>query len=336
MPTAEERLQRGLYWLFFERDVLRGGRRLGPLRRWHLGRLARLLERKEAGGLEAVPEVEGCGDREVYEEYVLPRRPVVLRKAALHWPAVGKWSFPYFREVYGEEEIAIGTDKVERSRETTSYRIGFETLSFREFADRVDAGEALYLKFTPILERFPELREDLDLAQLSRWRQRSLEEPGTGQEFYMGGAGSRTDLHAELSDIFHVCVTGRKRWRFFAPENFLYLYPIPARTSFVGSEVDAFRPDETVHPWARCARGFEAVLEEGDVLYLPPFTWHAVENPEPAISVNDLSHRHARSLRALPLPYLNSRLLVDRRRGTAQQFLDSYASMRLPSLHGPA
>jgi hypothetical protein len=261
---------------------------------------------------------------------------VVLRGAARDWPALRRWSFEHFAEAYGKEEVFIGSERIERTREATSYAIGFEGMSFREFAARVGAGEGLYLRFTPILERFPELKADLDLAQLSRWSGGSLERQEIGHEFYMGGAGSRTHLHAELSDIFHVCVRGRKRWILFPPGNFLHLYPIPARTSFVGSEVDVFEPDADVHPWFRGARGYEALLEEGDVLYVPTWFWHAVENPEAAISVNYLWHEHARCLRAMPLPYLNSRLLVDRRKGTAQQFLESYHAMALPSLHGPA
>jgi Cupin-like domain len=111
------------------------------------------------------------------------------------------------------------------------------------------------------------------------------------------------------------------------------LYPVPAKTSFVASEVDALRARFETHPLARNAAGFEVVLEPGDVLYLPPYTWHAVENLEPSISVNHLWHTHLRSARALPLAYFNCRVLMDQHMGTAEQFLTYFANRSLPNLH---
>ena len=106
------------------------------------------------------------------------------------------------------------------------------------------------------------------------------------------------------------------------PKEWPLLYPIPARTSFVASEVNVLDPDFEPHPLARYARGWEAVIEPGDILYLPAYTWHAVENPEPAISVNLLWHDNARSMRALPLAFFNWRFMQDDSKGTADQFLE--------------
>ena len=313
--------------------MLRGSRKVSGLRKRHLEHYADLLARRPEGGLKSVPVVSGVGPEEIVREWVNKRRPVVIKGAAEHWPAVQKWDFNFFDKRYGSEMIGIGTEHIERTAEGTSFAIDVEGLSIHEFTQRIGAGEALYLKFTPILARFPELFEDLDYEQLGSWSGGEIKQETSDNEFYMGGANTRTHLHTELSDIFHVCIQGRKRWVFYPPEEWPLLYPVPARTSFVASEVNVLDQDFDTHPLARFANGWEAEIEPGDVLYLPAYTWHAVENLEPSISVNLLWYRAMRSLRALPLAFFNWRMLQDDSKGTADQFLEYFGGTKLPSLH---
>lgn len=329
-----ETIHRALYDFYFERDVLRGSRKISPLRRWHLEQYADIVARRPEGGLAPVPVVSGLGPEEIVNDWVRKRRPVVLKDAAAHWPAVEKWGFEFFDKHYGQEMVGIGKEQVDRSEDGTSFEIDVEGLSFSEFVRRVGAGEDLYLKFNPILERFPELYEDLDYDQLGSWSGGRIKPEASDNEFFMGGAKTRTHLHTELSDIFHVCIRGQKRWIMYPPEEWPLLYPIPARTSFVASEINAIDQEFDPHPLARYARGWDVMLEPGDVLYVPCYTWHAVENLVPTISVNLLWHRKLRSFRALPVAFFNWRALQKNDKGTADQFLEYFKGTRLPSLHG--
>ena len=329
-----EAIHRALYGMYFELDVLRGRRVVSDLRRRHLDAYAKILARRPVGGLTPVPVVSGLKPEEVYRDWVLEQRPVVIKQGAAHWKAVEKWDFGYFDKHYGTEMVGIGRERIDRQPDGTSFEIETEGLNLSQFVRRVGAGEDIYLKFNPILERFPELYDDLDYEQLAAWTGNGIVEGATANEFYMGGAKTRTDLHTELSDIFHVCIAGRKRWVLYPAAEWPLLYPVPARTSFVASEANAIDLEFDTHPMARYARGWEAEIEPGDVLYLPCYTWHAVENPTPVISVNLLWHRHMRSMRALPLAYFNWRFLQDDEKGTAEQFLDYFRGTRLPSLHG--
>jgi hypothetical protein len=332
MPWLDA-LHRLVYDAYFERDVLLGQRRIGALRRAHLAGLARALESRPPGGLAPLPQLD-APDAAAVSRAVLKNEAFVLRGGARDWPAVRKWSFAFFAERYGDERVFLGDEKIERKPSGTRYSLSVREASIAQLAAEVSSGAPVYLKFMPFLERFPELQADLRYDALDALREGSHSRASTGHEFYMGGAGSRTDLHTELSDIFHVCLTGKKRWVLYPPDNWLFLYPVPTKTTFVASEVDFLSPDYTLHPFYRYARGYEVVLDAGDILYLPSYTWHAVQNVEPSISVNHLWHSHLRCLRALPLPYLNCRLLVDQRLGTAEQFLQSFTDSSLPSLHG--
>jgi hypothetical protein len=329
-----ESIHRALYNIYFERDLVRGERKLTRLRSLLFEHYTDLVSRRPEGRLAPVPVVSGIGAEEIVRDWVKKQRPVLLKDAAAHWPAISKWGFDFFEKNYGDEMIAIGKERIERADDGTSFDIDVEGLSIRDFVRRVGAGEDVYLKFNPILERFPSLYEDLDYEQLGQWSGGQIRPEASDNEFYMGGANTRTHLHTELSDIFHVCIKGRKRWVMYPPKEWSLLYPIPARTSFVASEVNVLDPDFETHPLARYARGWEAVIEPGDILYLPAYTWHAVENPEPAISVNLLWHDNVRSMRALPLAFFNWRFMQDDSKGTADQFLEYFRGAKLPSLHG--
>jgi hypothetical protein len=227
----------------------------------------------------------------------------------------------------------IGRERFSRERAGTSYNIELLPYTMREFVDELATGASVYLKFLPVLQTHPELLEHLDRAAMSRWIGPRADRCALDNEFYMGGAGTVTNLHAERSEIFHACFRGKKRWRLYPPSETPLLYPIPARTLFVASEVDFVNPDFTVHPWFRHASGLEAVLEPGDVLYVPSYYWHGVENLAPTISANQLFYDPRRAARMLPQHWLNGVLLTGGGRGTIASFIEMFNNRILPGLH---
>lgn len=81
---------------------------------------------------------------------------------------------------------------------------------------------------------------------------------------------------------------GQKKWKLFSPSDseFLYATRVPFEESSVWSEVCVREPDFQRHPLARNATAYEALLDEGDVLYVPRHWWHHVESQTDSISVN--------------------------------------------------
>ena len=237
-----------------------------------------------------MPAIEDFNPDIIYNDYINKKRPVVLKGAAADWYASKNWSFEHFKRHYGNDDVYIADETCNRSREGTYYDIKLLPYKTADFIHAVNDGKDLYLKFLPTFRQHPELLAHLDLSSMSAWSINSTDKYETTNEFYMGGCGSVTHLHTERSHIFHACITGKKRWRLYGPENTVYLYPVAARTLFIASEVDCMNPDYDLHPWFRYANGYETALEEGDILYFPAYFWHAVENPSPTISANYLWH----------------------------------------------
>lgn len=331
--SLAETYNKALNAAFFERDLLRNERIVGGFRRRHVRALTRALARRPEGTVRPIPVLEDPDPETIDREFIRKRMPLVIRNGARNWPAGKSWSFDYFKETYGDTQVAIADEKFSRSKEGTGYRISLSGYTMREFVDQVQNGASIYLKFFPVFKLHPELRDHLDLADMNRWSHGRVARCALDNEFYMGGPRTITHLHTERSDLFHACFAGKKRWRVYPPSQSLYLYPIPARTLFIASEVDFLAPDYAIHPWFRYASGYETVLEPGDVLYLPAYYWHAVENIEATISANLLWYDKWRAIGALPIHWLNGEISARNNGGTIQSFLSVFDKRILRSLH---
>lgn len=42
-----------------------------------------------------------------YRDYVSKNIPLVIKGAVKHWPAISKWSIPFFRKVLGDDKVAV-------------------------------------------------------------------------------------------------------------------------------------------------------------------------------------------------------------------------------------
>ena len=313
-------VQKVINALFFERDIFLGERKIDNLRRWNIRNLDRSISRMPAGIIQSVPVIDNHTPEYIYENYINKKKPVVLKGAAANWSATKNWSFDYFKYHYGSDDVYIADETFNRNRDGSYYNIKILPYKMTDFVDAVNNGKDLYLKFLPTFRQHPELLHHLDLSTMSAWCKNTGHKYGITNEFYMGGAGSITNLHTERSHIFHICIKGKKRWRLYGPENSIYLYPVPARTLFIASEVDFMKPDYDLHPWFRYANGYETVLEEGDILYFPAYFWHAVENLVPTISANYLWYVVGDAFRALPLMWCNGEVLRSRGSGTITEY----------------
>ena len=333
MISLKKNIHEILFLVFHLRDVLDEKRSIGNLRRWNVKNIDKVYKNKPEGILKEVPITYDFNKKNIYENFILKKIPVVLKKAAINWRASKLWSFDYFKNEYKEYEVHLAKEEFIRTKKQLSYKIYINSYKMPDFVNDVYAGESLYLKFSKILTDYPELIEHLDTKSMLEWSNNRDRKYEISNEFYMGGKGSITNLHTERSDIFHVCIKGKKRWRLYGPENSRFLYPVPAKTFFIASEVDFINPDYDIHPWFKYANGYETILEEGDVLYFPSYFWHGVENLTPTISANYLWYVPVHAIHALPFLWLISKILHTSGAGTIDQFIKLFSGKSLINLH---
>lgn len=246
-------------------------------------RLAEQLRRGGRGKVIAVERVQSLTAAEFRSRYLATGTPVVIDKGASEWPCHKEWSFEAFRERFGEATLklvhhqGLSDDDILIDREYT------EEMRFGDFLDQALQGGLKYMRFSPILEMFPELIDDFDMSFL-----RKMPGPlslGTTFEAFIGGRKTFTPLHTAPTPFFFVNACGVKRW-VLIPNHYLPILNPPANgMSYTPSEADIRRDEDPDFPGLESVDRMEVVLEPGDLFFMPSWLWHAVQNETPTIGV---------------------------------------------------
>ena len=207
--------------------------------------------------------------------------PMILERAAADWPCTKRWSFEGFKQRFGHETIRLVQRKGLTDDDVVLENEYTEEIGFGDFLDQALAGRK-YMRFSPLLEKFPELRNDFDGKFFNGLMGRTL---GVIHHMFIGGAGSYTPLHNAITPFFFVNICGVKRWALI-PNQYLALLD-PAADGFgynhSGANIDLSNVD--AFPGFDCIERLEAVMQPGDVLFNPSWMWHCVQNESPTIGL---------------------------------------------------
>eukprot|EP00040_Diaphanoeca_grandis_P031947 m.192405 g.192405 ORF g.192405 m.192405 type:complete len:472 (-) comp32465_c0_seq2:498-1913(-) len=121
---------------------------------------------------------------------------------------------------------------------------------------------------------------------------------------WFGGSNATAALHYDTSDNIYIPLIGRKRFLLFPPSVHKHgLHPSvhPYYRQMLPKVSENMRRNPSLFG------GMEAVVNPGDVLWIPPFWFHHVETVTPAVAINIWTPSSAFSIMenafALPLPF---------------------------------
>ncbi|HXH20133.1 MAG TPA: cupin-like domain-containing protein [Chitinophagales bacterium] len=201
-----------------------------------------------------------------------PYYPKIFRGAASEWGCCKKWSFDYFAEQYGNEDVVL-INNPGLVKDTDQ---AYDVIKLRDYIKNLKAGSKQYLKFSRIVDEKSELRNDFDVQWLRKFKVRFAQNELF--YFFMGGKDTLTPIHDGFATTVFVQVTGTKRWIFYDTNNRLFIHARPRRYNYFYSEADPHNLNDPKFPLLKHARQHEVILNAGDVLYFPSFVWHQVEN----------------------------------------------------------
>jgi ribosomal protein L16 Arg81 hydroxylase len=240
------------------------------------------LKRRGKGQVIPVERVSSLTPQEFQERYLSKGIPVIIENAARSWPCVKQWSFDAFQQRYGQEKIKIVQRKGLSDDDWIDEKEFSEEVVFGDFLRGVLAGGQKYMRFSPLLEKFPELLKDFDGEFFKSMTGNNL---GVTFQLFIGGQGTYTPLHNAMTPFFFVNICGVKRWSLI-PNQFMAVLN-PGADGFgynhSGAEGNLTNPDE--YPGLDCIDRMEVVMQPGDVLYNPSWMWHSVQNEAPTIGV---------------------------------------------------
>jgi hypothetical protein len=233
--------------------------------------------------LTEVPIAPAMSVGEFRRAHFDPRRPVVIRGAIADWPALRAWTDEQIVARVGDRpvpayEMSGGRIQLDRM---TGFRVVHTTLRDYLVRLREAPGEGRLYVRAELPGTLAELLADLlpcPFTTLGRGLRRNL---------WVAGAATVTHCHFDLPDNLVAIIRGRKRFLLFEPDQGKNLYRSPLLSSTPHlARVDLASPDVVRFPRLRFARGWEATVEQGDLLYIPERFWHWARAVEDTLSVN--------------------------------------------------
>ena len=245
-----------------------------------------------------ISEVESVSKDLTYEQFMeqcyKPGLPKIFRGAASDWNAVKNWNFDFFEKEHGHKEILLN-DNVGLANQQ------FEKMDLKYYINQIRNGSLKYLRFSDVVNDDENLKNDFDLNWLRRFNLPLSW--GEDLKMFMGGSGTVTPFHVGFSGFLFVQVMGQKKWTLYPPGDRIFLDPRTERTFYYYSKANPYERNSSDFPILKHSRHYEVVLNPGDVLWVPSFTWHYVENPTDSIGI-----RYGRS--CIPAAAKSSRVLT--------------------------
>ncbi len=219
--------------------------------------------------LDPVDIVENISPEDFRKNYLLPRRPLVIKGLSQSWPAREKWDIDYFKNVAGDLEVPLyDNSKADPSKPVNSAVAKMKMGDYLELI-KTEPTELRIFLFN-IFKHRPELLKDINLPKdLMGGFIESM------PAMFFGGSNSVTFLHYDIDmpHLFHTHFGGRKQIILFDYKWKRRLYCIPNAT-YALEDYDVLNPDFEKFPALKGVEGYELFLEHGETLFMPRAMWH--------------------------------------------------------------
>ncbi len=228
--------------------------------------------------LSPVEKVSLIDQKNFYDSYFTPLRPLVIKDLAKTWPASRKWTPEFFRDQHGGKQVKVYDDSFVAAGK--HYMNKLKTISLKEYIDTImTSSQNLRMFLYNIKSEIPELVDDINFPTLVNGLSRNF------VFMFFGCKGSVTQLHfdIDMSHVLHTAIFGKKTVYLFPyeQEKNLHRYPFTCR-----SYVDIEHPNFEQYPGLKNAQGYKVELEPGETLYIPSGYWHHFVYNEPGYSVS--------------------------------------------------
>lgn len=250
---------------------------------------------------QKVERVSGITHEQFNRDFVVPEIPVIVCNAVADWPALDKWSPEYLDSKIGN--VRMEMKKSASCKHPDLYQpspgvavpVTFsdyikKTFKNPDARDRVkyylSGDENYFFGDGEWNDKLASLRDDFQLP--------AFFSPDALQQvsFWISVRGLFAWLHFDgnCCHNLNVQVSGSKRVHLIDPREMSRLYPVSLRETpdgFNFSKVDSLNYNAEMFPQFKNARYQEAVLEKGDMLFIPATWYHEVHHlGEENINVN--------------------------------------------------
>lgn len=251
------------------------------------------------------PILEWRPEKPFVEEMIRKGEPVVLKNTVIQtWPIMTKLNLSYLAENIGYETLEavkctntfVTFDPDRRAPLKLNISVPFITTNMTTgvFFDCIQDPENCFdgYKGHYYFGSVPEaLRADVVPDRLLYNTDKDYE--AKKQFMWISSAGMITHGHFDQDFNFFVQLFGKKRFTLWSPSQHELMYVFPRiHPMWHKSRVNFRALDLSRFPQFAKTRALQIKLGPGDVLFVPPYTWHYVETLTPSVSLSTWSHDH--------------------------------------------
>jgi hypothetical protein len=241
-----------------------------------------------------------------FNRHYLGRQAVLFTEQTGAWRGLTKWTHAYLKGIKCSRPVKI---RPPRESHLAATRVT-QYVEMNEYVHMMETHEEgvkngsisrsafpPYLHDTPLIKYAPELVRDFPnfpSDYLPEWYRDNWPELAL---FFIGPAKGLTPLHFDSCGTHNLFfqLTGTKRFIIVPAGSGSCCY----RMNWHWSPIDAENPDYRKYPRYSEADAVECVIGPGEILYMPPRTWHQVRIIEPSISFNIDWHTPTSALRGV-------------------------------------
>jgi len=220
--------------------------------------------------------------------YVHQCKPVIITGLMENWKAVREWSPQYFKTAAPNLDIPVkefgNSEGIKSSIWTMRRYVDFLEDYAKTNDYKHDGNPPPYCHDIPIFSLINSIIQDVQpfpVAYLPQWYSHKW---WRYIQFFLGPSRSVTPLHFDclLTNNLFFQVVGRKKFTLLPADDSQCCY----RYNWRWFMVDPEDPDYNKYPQYKKANPIEAIVNPGDVLYMPPGTLHHVRSLDMSISFN--------------------------------------------------
>jgi Cupin-like domain len=224
-----------------------------------------------------------------FEDYIIQNQPVVITGVANQWQAYNNWTPESFKNMFGdltvplrasdnEIDVFFGKDNQQK------------ILRFSEYIDLILNWNFAHKRppyFGNIFLNDPEIKPIVKpILQDFNFLNYFADSKRNDIHLWIGAAEQKSTIHNDNYQNLNAQIYGKKAFLLFSPEQHELLYPVKIDDELWSSPIDPQNPDLIKYPLFERTSCLEAVLEPGEILFIPIFWWHQARAITTTINLN--------------------------------------------------
>ena len=228
--------------------------------------------------------------------------PVLIKGGAKDWPALETFTLEFFEDKYGHIEVPINEEPNEYFEDngkpvpmSNFYRMRYHTIA--ELIDSIRNNgnlsakaieDIMHVENDRLIHEYCNIEHIQTLSgyeqKKNSWLRRKYPIGKViSQQLFIQPERSHTLWHVEPGDNYFVQLHGKKRWRFVHAHYTPGMYPVlKDHSTYHASRLDGREANDVIarrgFPLYQYVPKYTALVEAGDILFMPNYWWHTVTN----------------------------------------------------------